>query len=45
MRARHIGVRVFVVAAMLLIPLLGGCAVVAVGDAVVGVGAARKLRS
>lgn len=40
MRARHIGVRVFVVTAMLLIPLLGGCAVVAVGDAVVGVGAA-----
>lgn len=29
-----------VVAAALLFPLLGGCAVVAVGDAIVGVGAA-----
>lgn len=29
-----------VVATALLLPLLGGCAVVAVGDAIVGVGAA-----
>jgi len=34
------GVRVFRGAGLLLVPLLGGCAVVAVGDAVVGVGAA-----
>ena len=37
---KHIGAGVFMAAALLPLPLLGGCAVVAVGDAVVGVGAA-----
>jgi hypothetical protein len=39
-RGKHIAGRVFMAAVVLLIPLLGGCAVVAVGDAVIGVGAA-----
>ena len=39
-RGKQTGVRVFMAAALQLVPLLGGCAVVAVGDAVVGVGAA-----
>ena len=40
MRGKRIRVRVFVATAALLIPMLGGCAVAAVGDAIVGVGAA-----
>jgi hypothetical protein len=39
-RGKHRTDRVFRAAVVLLIPLLGGCAVVAVGDAVIGVGAA-----
>lgn len=40
MRGKHIGVPVFMATAMLLVPLLGGCAVIAVGGAVIGVGSA-----
>lgn len=40
MRGTQIGVRVLMAATQLLLPMLGGCALVAVGDAVVGVGAA-----